>query len=179
MTASKRPRKPRKIGRPTKYSKALSTRICARLAIGHSMRKISQDDKYPSMETMFRWLRIYPEFRDQYEIAKQESADSYADEIVDIADEEALSDLIIDGIPVLDPETDKPYRIVTSTGVQHARLRVDARKWVASKLKPKKYGDKVEQTHVGRDGKDLNWTVEFVNADLNKKDEGENDVEHE
>lgn len=170
MAAAK---KPRKLGRPTKYSKAMCIRICARLAVGESMRKISRDDKMPSMQTMFRWLRDYDDFRDQYDIAKQESADSYADEIVDIADDGVITELVIDGVPVLDPETGEPYKIATSVGVQHARLRVDARKWIASKLKPKKYGDKVENTHLGADGKDLNWTVEFVNVDDKLKEKGD------
>lgn len=30
--------------------------------------------------------------------------------------------------------------------VQRSKLRVDARKWVAAKLKPKKYGDKIDVT---------------------------------
>jgi hypothetical protein len=33
--------------------------------------------------------------------------------------------------------------------IEHRRLQVDARKWIAAKLKPRKYGEKVEQTHVG------------------------------
>jgi len=113
---------------------------------------------------MFGWLAENDEFLDQYTRAKQEAADSLVEEMLEIADDEATTDLIIDDVPVLDPETGKPYKILTSAGVQHARLRVETRKWISSKLKPKKYGDKVEQTHVGADGKDLNWTVEFVNA---------------
>ena len=33
--------------------------------------------------------------------------------------------------------------------VQRSRLRVDARKWIASKLKPKKYGDYQKHEHTG------------------------------
>lgn len=33
--------------------------------------------------------------------------------------------------------------VFDSTAVARNRLRMDARKWVASKLKPKKYGDKL------------------------------------
>jgi len=36
--------------------------------------------------------------------------------------------------------------------IQRSRVRIDTRKWLASKLKPKKYGDKVDLTHGGPDG---------------------------
>jgi hypothetical protein len=65
-----------------------------------------------------------------------------ADEIIAIADE-----------PVLFAEQ-----------VARNRLRVDARKWMAGKLRPKRYGDKIEHEVGGVDGKNLNMTtvVNFV-----------------
>jgi hypothetical protein len=36
----------------------------------------------------------------------------------------------------------KPVMVLTSQSVQHAKLRVDSRKWLASKMFPKQYGDK-------------------------------------
>lgn len=160
-------KKPRKMGRPTKYSKALSERLCAKLAEGQSMRKVCKETKMPAMQTVFRWLRVYPYFREQYELAKQEAADALTDEMIDIADDGVMTDLVIDGVPVLDPDTGEPYKITTSTGVQHARLRVDTRKWIASKLKPKKYGDKVTTEHqaLNSQGEKQDWTVTFVNKE--------------
>ena len=38
---------------------------------------------------MFRWLQEKGEFLEQYEIAKQESADAMAEEVLDIADDGA------------------------------------------------------------------------------------------
>ena len=74
-----------------------------------------------------------PEFAEQYARAREVQAETLADEIVSIADE--------DGDP------------------QRQRLRVDARKWVASKLKPKRYGDKVTNEHTGADGGPVALTV--------------------
>lgn len=109
-------------------------------------------------------------------IAKAEQAEHFTEEMVDIADNEALSDLIIDGVPVLDPDTGEPYKVLTNQGVQHARLRIDTRKWLASKLKPKKFGDKVTQEVQPLDssGEPTEWKVTFVNADpnLERKNEG-------
>ena len=164
-------KKPVKIGRPTKYTKVLSEQVCAMLAQGQSMRTVCKNSKMPSMQTIFTWLRKYPDFLEQYERAKLESADALTDEMIDIADEEAMSDLVIDGVPVLDPNTGNPYKILTSAGVQHARLRVDTRKWIASKLKPKKYGDKVTNEHqaLNAKGDKQNWEVTFINSETNNE----------
>lgn len=74
----------------------------------------------PTKTTVYRWLASNPTFRDLYARAKEEQAESLADEIVSIADD----------------ETDDP---------QSRRVRVDARKWVAARLLPRKYGDRIEQ----------------------------------
>lgn len=70
----------------------------------------------PSTSSVFRWLDSVPAFRERYARARQEQAETFADEIVALADRDDL-----------DP--------------QDKRVRVDARKWVAAKLKPKVYGD--------------------------------------
>lgn len=82
----------------------------------------------PSAETVRRWLadESYAQFRGQYARAREDQADTYADEIVTIADE--------------------------ATDPALARLQMDARKWVASKLAAKKYGDKVQTELSGPDG---------------------------
>lgn len=75
-------------------------------------------------------------FLDQYVRARENQADHYADEIVDISD--------------------------TEEDWQRARIRIDARKWVASKLKSKAYGDRVTNEHTGAGGKPIKVQVEFV-----------------
>ena len=133
-------------GRPTDYTMDLVDKICERVACGESMRSICRDDSMPVMTTMFRWLRERPEFKQQYEIAKEESAEAWAEDIVYIADNEASQPLIKDGVPIeIDGEI---LKVTDAPSVAHARLRVDARKWAASKLKPKKYGDKIQNENV-------------------------------
>ena len=130
-------------GRPTDYSLKLADAICERLSCGESMRSVCRDDAMPAISTVFRWFREKPGFREQYDVAKEESADALADDIIDIADNEVSEALVIDDKPILDSKGD-PILIKTAVGVAHAKLRVDARKWAASKLKPKKYGDKLQ-----------------------------------
>lgn len=106
-------------GRPSEYTDEEADRICAWIAEGRSMRSYCRLE-HRSLESVYRWLREHRDFRERYARAHDDRADSLADEITDIADEVADADM---------------------AAVQAARLRVDARKWVASKLKPTKWGD--------------------------------------
>ena len=134
-------------GRPSKYTEELGSIICARLAQGESMRKVSRDESMPCMVTLFNWLREHKEFLKQYETAKEECADMYAEEIIEIADDSSN-----DYIDVADENGVTGATKLNTEHVQRSRLRVDARKWVASKLKPKKYGDKIQQEITAPEG---------------------------
>lgn len=133
-------------GRPTDYNLEITDIICERLAAGESMRSISRDDSMPAMSTLFKWLREHEEFSQQYAKAKEESADALVEDMLDIADNQVDQPLLVDGVPL---EIDgKVVMVKDAVAVNHARLRVDTRKWSASKLKPKKYGEKVQ--HSGK-----------------------------
>ena len=49
-------------------------------------------------------------------------------------------------------DTSKDNGFAGSVVVARSRLRIDARKWLASKLAPKKYGDKIDATLQGPNG---------------------------
>ena len=69
----------------------------------------------------------------QYARAKQDQADYFSELIVDVAFE--------------DGDDEKPF--VGANHIQRDRLKIDALKWSASKLAPKKYGDKLDVTSKG------------------------------
>jgi len=133
------PKLPKKIGRPTKYSQELADKICDQLSEGISLRTVCNVEDMPSKITVFSWFRKYPEFLTQYARAKEESADALFEETIDIADE-SLDDA-------------KTYSDSKggSAIVNAYRLKVDTRKWMMSKMKPKKYGDKLDMTTNGKD----------------------------
>jgi len=131
------------VGRPTDYTPDLAASICERLAAGESMRSVSRDDEMPSMTSLFKWLREHEEFAQQYAIAKDESADALVEDMLDIADNQVEQPILVNGEPVI--IDGKPLMAKDAVSVNHARLRVDTRKWAASKLKPKKYGDRITQ----------------------------------
>lgn len=82
--------------------------------------------------TFLRWVDDDPQLADRYAGARHNLIERMANELLDISD-----------APV--PTTDSGA--TDSGAVQDKRLRVDTRKWLLSKLAPKKYGDKIETTH--------------------------------
>mgnify|MGYP000452718183 CR=1 FL=1 len=118
------------------FTQDMADEICDRLINGESLRKICQSDHMPSPALVCRWLGENDAFREQYARAREAQADTLADEILDIADD-GSNDFMGE---------DETYN---GDAVQRSKLRVDARKWVAAKLKPKKYGDKLDVTSGG------------------------------
>jgi hypothetical protein len=121
-------------GRPSEYTKEQGDAICSQLAGGISLKRVCEQKGMPSRQTVYTWLRTYPEFLDNYTRAKDDGADAYADDIADIAER------------VISPN--KKLRLDPNA----ARVAIEGKKWAASKLKPKKYGDKLDVT---TDGKEL------------------------
>lgn len=133
------------MSRPSTFTQEAADAICERLAEGRSLRAICREDEdLPSIGTVMRWLADSESFQQQYARAREDQADKYAEEIVEIADEECTMVRSAKHPGAKADENDEIEVVFDSTAVARNRLRVDARKWVASKLKPKKYGERVE-----------------------------------
>lgn len=117
------------MGRPSDFTQELADRICSELADGRSLRGICAGEDFPSVGTVLRWVGENKSFQEQYARAREIQAETHADAIVSISDGPESGD--------------------DSIKTARDRLRVDSRKWVASKLLPKKYGDKVALTGGG------------------------------
>lgn len=144
-------------GRPSIYTLDLADTFLARLAEGRSVRSICRDDDMPVTTTIFRWLREDESFKQRYEVANEARAHALAEDILEIADDGKN-----DWMEKNDPEN--PGYRVNGEHVQRSRLRVDSRKWLASKILPKNYGDKTTTEVHGKDGKDL--IPEMTDTDL-------------
>ena len=105
-------------GRPSSYGPEVAAAICNHISEGRSLRSFCQGEGAPHKTTVLRWLKEHDEFREAYQVARELQADMLADEVIDIADQADDANI--------------------------ARLKIDARKWTAAKLAPKKYGDKTE-----------------------------------
>ena len=135
---------PSKVGRPTSYTQELADKICEQLAVGYSMRTVSKEPNMPSVETIFRWIRTYPEFNDQYARAKREAADAMSEDLLDIADD-GTNDWMEDNYD----KGKTPGYALNGENIQRSKLRVDTRKWLMAKMKPRIYGEKLDMTTDG------------------------------
>ncbi|QND57401.1 terminase small subunit protein [Mesorhizobium huakuii] len=127
------------MARPSEFTNEIATAICERLAEGKSLRSICLADDMPSKTTVLRWL-LDPdrsEFCDQYTRAREIQADIHVDDMVDIADDGS------NDFSTKENADGSTYQQVNSEHIQRSRLRVDTRKWVAERMRPKKYGNKV------------------------------------
>jgi hypothetical protein len=111
------------MARPSDYTEETADEVCAELMRGRSLRSICGDEGMPDRATIHRWLSAHEGFATKYARARDIQADHLFDEMQEIADSGNADD------------------------VQRARLRVTTMQWRASKLAPKKYGDKI--AHVG------------------------------
>lgn len=146
------------MGRPTDYTPELADRICDLLASGVSLNKICKRDDFPVITSIFNWLPKYPEFMEKYARARETQAQVMAEEILDISDD-ALNDYQVN---------EKGEKVFSSEHVQRSKLRVDSRKWIASKLLPKKYGEFTRTELTGKDG----GAIEMTLADQIRKANG-------
>lgn len=131
-----------KRGAPTKYTEALADEICDRIVNGQSLNKMCPEIGI-SIRSVWHWLEDYPDFLRKYARARSIQADVLADEILDISREKQVEvkyqgeDITLD---------------LSATIVQDKKVRIDANKWYASKLAPKKYGERLDTTLSGPDG---------------------------
>lgn len=146
-------------GRPSEYRDDLAELICDRIADGESLKAICAEEAMPGRSTVFRWLATHETFRDMYAHAREEQAETLADEIVGISDEECTMIRAAKHGSGDDDGEGNTEVVFDSTAVARNRLRVDARKWVAAKLKPRKYGDKIQQEVSGPNGGPVGMVV--------------------
>lgn len=137
MTSRKPAEAHKRAGAPTTYNRDIAERLCVRLALGESLKRITSAPDMPGQSTVYQWLFRHPEFAEMYARAREEQAETHADEIVEIADQTPETSPVYDRDGnLLEVKLDTAY-------IQWQRQRVDARKWNAAKQRPRKYGDRV------------------------------------
>lgn len=114
----------RPTGRPTIFSEELAREICKKVATTTNgiRRMCAENPNFPNPDTIRVWRHEKTDFSAQYDQAKRHQADLLAEDILDIVDDENL---------------------VTTEDISKAKLRSDRRMWIAARLLPKVYGDKV------------------------------------
>jgi hypothetical protein len=124
--------------RPKRYDPKMAERILERLANGETATQICRDPDMPQYSALKRWERDNADFSRRYEIARRQCCEYHTDEIISIADDSTndyIERLRADGTP---------YLAYNRENVERSRLRVDSRKWNASKILRHVYGEKAE-----------------------------------
>jgi len=113
------------MARPTLFSEEIADRICDELMGGKSLVKICEADDMPSRSTVIRWMAVDERFATRCARARDAQADYMDDLILEVADS------------------------CTPDNAAAARVKIAAYQWRASKLAPKKYGDRLDLNHSG------------------------------
>lgn len=120
-------------GRPTIFTQELFDDICEIIANSERGLVSICKDKGLNASTFYDWVAKEVELANKYARAKDLQGEFMAERILTIADDKTGD--------VLAGEFGE---VGNSANVSRSKLQVDSRKWLASKLLPKKYGDKVQ-----------------------------------
>lgn len=117
-------------------------RICHLIANSKvGIRQLCADNPdLPSASTYMKWLGDDADFSERYARAREEQADGLAGEILEISDAPVKVTIPSDADEAEAAAIANAARIE----LEHRRQRIESRKWVAAKLKPSVYGDKMQ-----------------------------------
>jgi hypothetical protein len=145
MPKEKKETTKKKAGRPSIYSDELALEICTRIGRGQSLKKITDDPNMPDDNTVYKWIHTDVNgFKDKYARACEERSEAMAEDILSIADDGTNDWMTVEG------KNGNEYQVVNNEAMQRSRLRIETRKWLMAKTKPKKYGDKIDVTSDGK-----------------------------
>jgi len=128
-----------------KYNEEIATKILDQIATtSNGIANICKSiENGCNVRDFYEWIRENEEFAKRYARAKEDQADILVDEMIEIADDKSRDTMLIpDGNGGMKEVEDREW-------VSRSRLKIDVRKFIAMKLKPKKYGDKIQTEHSG------------------------------
>lgn len=128
------------MGRKSTFNARIGAKICQRLAEGESLNMICKELKNVKKSTVIGWVLdpANKEFSEQYARARLVQAWGYADDIIEIADDDRGD------FRTMFKRDGTEHTKIDLDNINRSRLMVDSRKWVLAKILPKDFGDKVE-----------------------------------
>ena len=152
--------------RPTQFDEEIAEEVLDRIRHGESVRQITLDPAMPTSKTIFHWTNgtagAAPSWGREYARVRKCQADFFAAQIVELAD---LTDdtahnaavAALNNLPADASETEKrrAYFYAKKRSIEGTKLQIDARKWVAARMHPGQWGERVTLEHVGEEEKPL------------------------
>ena len=116
--------------------------ILDRLSGGETLRQILLTPGYPTRQSFLRLVdpAAHPLLADRYARARRDGLDVQAEQLIEVAQDDKR-----------DPNA--------------RRVEIDARKWLLSKMRPDKYGDRVTQEVTGPAGAPLQLGITLRRVD--------------
>ena len=126
-------------GRPKMYDKELAERVCMEISTSSDSvdRICYANPEFPSPRTIFRWRVEFPEFNRLYMISRQHQVEVLIDEILEIADNKTYD------TKEVERKDGSTYEVCNLEWIVRSKIRIDTRRWLATKLCPNLYGDRV------------------------------------
>lgn len=134
----------RRPGKPD-YTPEIAEEICERLMCGETLIEICEDPAMPAYRTVHHWLARFPSFGPMYAHAREVQAHHFADENIIIAKTPQMGEVIT-------KKGDGTVEIRRGDMLGHRQLNIDTRKWYASKLNRRVYGNQAPKDGDGTDG---------------------------
>lgn len=154
------PSEVRPVGRPSKWNAEIADLICEQLASGMTLNQVCKQDGMPDEKTVRNWaLDDVNGFSPKYTRARELGYLKMADELIEIADTPVIGEKTVEKLT--------GFEVTRGDMIERARLKVDTRKWMLSKMLPKIYGDKIAVDHSGKVGME-NAPVEELTGALNE-----------
>ena len=140
----------------------LFNKILLEIEEGRAIRNILIPKDMPDAVTFYKWIDKDKDKFKRYARACEARADAMVEDMIKIAD---------DGLNDTYKDSEGNVRVDHDV-IARSKLRVDTRKWLASKLKPKKYGDSQQIKFADSEGEQLKMVSIFPDIIFNvPKDE--------
>jgi hypothetical protein len=148
------------------FNKVVADEVLDRIRNGETIREIVTDLEMPAKNTIWEWenghLGAPSSWRNDYARARQIQADSFVSDtiaIADTVDETAHLAAVaaLENLPEDATNTEKrrAYFYAKKRSLEAAKLQIDTRRWVASRMAPNRWGDKVTIEHVGDENRPI------------------------
>ena len=132
--ATKQPKAPKKIGRPSKYTPELAAEICERLSDGEPLRQICRDDHMPAWQKIYEWMVRDENLSGAIARARDQGSDAIAEDLLQIADTPLMGET--------ETSSANGLTITRQDMLGHRKLQIETRLKLLAKWNPKKYGDR-------------------------------------
>ncbi len=119
----------------TTYTEEIADKICGLISTTNlGLQAICSEEGMPGRATVYEWLQANPSFQRKYTLAKELQADLLVEEILAISDDKSEDTIKV-------PRYKTMVAVPNNANINRAKLMVASRKWMISKLAPKKYSD--------------------------------------